>query len=308
MDMTELGSDLVLMSGIHNTIISEIASWSQRPYTIPDSYTWIAHLTSTYPKFQPPITELVEIQGVSSESIALHVLLARAGFVHHRLLLPTLAILRYAQSKQLQDICVKTLASIPVARSLPEIGAMLGDEDMVGAFFGTTHLNDEYIGKNIVFYFRLLVANIMLCNDCEVSKRQSALSFLSRYPDWDEKLKYATENTDLPNEERILEHVAEDTQGKPESECIRDTIQLALDFCQADPSKYSGPEGGLLDSDEPLRWADKLQAIKNAFQSSCSPTGMTKSNSDQDSGAMLVGNGTQHRTKTASIGASEQMI
>ncbi|QRV79813.1 activating signal cointegrator 1 complex subunit 3 [Ceratobasidium sp. AG-Ba] len=290
-ELTELHSDPVLMADIHNLMISGIELWYGRPYTIPESYTWTAHLTSTYTKFQPPITKLPEIQGVSSESIALNVLLARAGFVHHRLSLPVLVILCYAQSQELQDICAQTLASIPIARSSSEIGAMLQNDYMIGAFFKTTRPADNHISRNVVFYFRLLVANIMLCNDCDVLERQSVLSFLSRHPDWDEKLKDTTEKTDLPNEERILEHVAEDTQGKPESECFHDTIQLAIDFRQADPNKYPGPKGGPLDSDEPVRWIAKLQAIKNRFQSSCSRIEIQKLSSDQDSGAMSVGNG-----------------
>ncbi|QRV94435.1 phenylalanine-tRNA ligase beta subunit [Ceratobasidium sp. AG-Ba] len=303
LDMTELRSDPVLMSGIHDMIQSWMLSRYTWPYTIPESYTWTAHILHSYSRFQSSVAEFPNIPATPSKSIALHILLARAGFVHHKLALPVLAILRHAQSQELQDICVQTLVSISITRTSSEIDTILTDETMIGAFFGRTHTADEHMSRNVVFYFRLLVANIMLCNDCDVSQRQSAFKVLLEHQDWNEKLRATAEKTVLPNEERILEHAAEHTHGKPESECIRDTMQLVLDFCQADPSERLGSERGPLDSDEPLRWADKLQTIKNAFHSSCSRIGVKEPSSNQDSGTMLVGNETQDQIENVRIAA-----
>ncbi|QRV94419.1 hypothetical protein RhiJN_22437 [Ceratobasidium sp. AG-Ba] len=267
-DMNELRSHsdelLSLQSITHYAV-----SWGHNlPPTIPASYTWTSHIHAASQNLQPQITETPEILGAPSRSIALYLLFLRAGLSDHGLLVPVLAIFRHAKSQELQDMCIKALVDIPIATSWSKMSTMLDYWDVLPALFNTSHVMDGYISAVFIFYFRLLVANMMLCNDTELLNRQNTLRSKLFHVEGFQALKPTSEDHILPPLDRILDYLAEHTDGMPVSECMLRTMQLVADFCHADPSKYHYMQPGPQDVEEVPEWVTKLQAIKDNFKPS----------------------------------------
>ncbi|QRV97737.1 hypothetical protein RhiJN_25756 [Ceratobasidium sp. AG-Ba] len=70
-----------------------------------------------------------------------------------------------------------------------------------------------------------------------------------------------------PSEGRILEHVAEDTSGQSQPDCMFSTFQLIVDFCAADIADLSSLEASP-GSEEALEWVSKLEELKHNFEAS----------------------------------------
>ncbi|QRW08644.1 hypothetical protein RhiLY_07643 [Ceratobasidium sp. AG-Ba] len=260
--LSEFHSHSSLTSKVYAALEIAVLGSLQSPFTVPASYTWLAHLKASC---LPHLTKNLDIAGVKLETIVLHVLLMQNGFVDHKMLVPVLAMLRHAQTKELQVLCMRTLFSISISRSWVLIEDTLQDWRMLRTLFQPPGNANNTMVLVANFVFRLLLANIMLCNDCDLAKRQSMLNYLLKFKDQYEDMNLTTQDRIVPSEERILEHVAQNIEGKLESECMRDTLQLVLDFCKAKSGGVTGPERGPMDSDEPLRWAAKLETIKKAF-------------------------------------------
>ncbi|QRV89309.1 activating signal cointegrator 1 complex subunit 3 [Ceratobasidium sp. AG-Ba] len=295
-----------LESGVYSTLDRAFLGSLQSPFTIPVSYTWTAHVKASRAMSQPQFIENLEITGVEPERTVLHVLLMQHGCVNHKMLVPILATLRHAQNEDLQDVCIHTLFSISIGRHWAQIKDTLKNKPMLGTLFDPFSKTNNTAFIVAGFFFRLLLANIMLCNDCDLAQRQSTLADLLEY-----KAEYmvtkSTAEKVLPSEERILEHAAENIAGNSESKCMHDTLQLVSDFCEASTTECTGPELESVDPNEPLRWAAKLEAIKNAFISSGSQIDDEKSVWEQHSATTPAANGAEPWDRQGRAHPSEQV-
>ncbi|QRV94439.1 transmembrane protein [Ceratobasidium sp. AG-Ba] len=307
-DLNILYSHPSIMSEVYDTLQSRVLLPLYCPFSVPESYSWAAHLAASSSMSQPQITEVLQLEGVASETVALHVLLIQVGFVHHRLLVPVLTMLRRAQTKELQDACIRTLASVPIGRDWLQVKDTLKDERMLRNLLDPSCFANNDIVPAVVFFFRLLVANVMLCKDCKIAQRQSAFMFLLRATDKYGDMKPTTLDKALPSEERILKHTAESTDGKSEPDCMRNTLQLVLDFCQAESSEIADTEQEPVDSDERLSWVAKLEEIKNAFTSSRSRIDLEKSASNRNSAKATEGNRNENQAEQGGTHLSNQVV
>ncbi|QRV94436.1 hypothetical protein RhiJN_22454 [Ceratobasidium sp. AG-Ba] len=300
----------------HPSIVSKVYGtlryWAQGEIhflvTIPASYSWAAHLAASSSMSQPQITEVLQLAGVASETVALHVLLIQAGFVHHRLLVPVLTVLRHAQTKELQDACIRTLASVPIGRDWLQVKDTLEDERMMRNLLDPSRCANNDIVPAVVFFFRLLVANVMLCNDRNVAQRQSTFAVVLRSMEKYGDMKPTSLDKALPSEERILKHTAESTDGKSESDCMRDTLQLVLDFCQAESSEIADTEQEPAESDERLSWVAKLEEIKNAFTSPRSQIELEKPAPNRDLVTAPLANRTEDQAEQGGMYPNDQVV
>ncbi|QRV94412.1 transmembrane protein [Ceratobasidium sp. AG-Ba] len=267
-DLDELRSHPHEMSRLPHIALGSVHRGGISSPTIPESYTWAAHIGATSQDLQPHITEIPDIRNISPKSIALYLLFLQAGLVPHGLLLPVLAIFRHAKSQELQGLCINTLVSAPVATTWLQTGTILDDWDTLPAIFDTSRIMDNYTSAVFIFYFRLLVANMMLCDETELSNRQNLLKTRLFDLGGFRTLKPTSEDGILPSLEYILDHVAEQTDGMAVSECMHRTMQLVADFYHADPSKYQDVLSESLELEEVPEWATKLQMIKDNFKPS----------------------------------------
>ncbi|QRV94414.1 hypothetical protein RhiJN_22432 [Ceratobasidium sp. AG-Ba] len=267
-DMNELRSHSEVLPGL-TSVTHDSVRWSDcSAPTIPASYSWTAHIHAASRNLRSQITEIPKISDIPSEPIALYLLFLNAGLIHHGLLVPTLAILRHAKSQELQDLCIKALVDTPIATSWSQISTMLDDSDVLSAIFDASHAMDGYISAVFVFYFRLLVVNMVLCDDTELLIRQNMLrSNLFNVEDFQD-LKPTSEDRVLPPLDRILDHLVDHTDEMPVSECMLRTLQLVTDFCHADPSKYQYMQPEPQEAEEVPEWVTRLQAIKDNFKPS----------------------------------------
>ncbi|QRV97738.1 transmembrane protein [Ceratobasidium sp. AG-Ba] len=235
-------------------------------FTLPATYTWVLHLISAHILFQP-LT--VDIPGALDwrPELALAGLLLRARLRYHQSFIPALVVIRLAQSKELRDACTCTLMSLPLGRNQSQIDDLLRCRDELSRFFSDPPSTEDYITSTVVFYFRLLVANVMLCSANELSERQDILRHLFRFSSKARRLQLSIQVGAPPNEQSILEHVAEDTSGKAESDCMFSTMQLIANFCQASTTDLVSLESSF-SSEETPGWVPKLEAIKRNFRPS----------------------------------------
>ncbi|QRV94410.1 hypothetical protein RhiJN_22428 [Ceratobasidium sp. AG-Ba] len=268
-DFNELQSYPQEESVLCNITRNSVYCQGEFPATIPTSYTWTAHLSAAAQNFEPQIIETLEIPDVWPGLITLYLLFSRAGFYPRDFLVPVLAILRYAKDQNLQEMCTKALMTAPISRSWSQISAILnilGGRDMLQALLDAPQAVDDYISATVVFHFRLLIGNVMLCEDNELIQRQSILRRILYYNERFQSLESASEDRTLPSREQILDHVAEDINGVPEFDCILWTMQLVFDFCNADPTKSWHTAPGPPRSDEEPEWVTELQVIKDNFK------------------------------------------
>ncbi|QRV79798.1 hypothetical protein RhiJN_07813 [Ceratobasidium sp. AG-Ba] len=235
---------------------------------MPESYTWISHLTTLYRSLDPLTKSIPEIPNVSSESIALHVLFLQAGCVSPEMLVPILVITRYTQDLELQDACIRALSSAPIDQNWLYMNTILSDWDMLEALFNRLYPADKYTSTVVVFYFRLLVAGVMLYDKSEFSHRQSTLRDMLSNSERFKDLSLAYNGGIRPAQEQILEHVAEHTGDIEESTCMLRTMELVVDFCHAELEEHQPTEPELLEPDQVPEWVIKLQAIKDNFKPS----------------------------------------
>ncbi|QRV94446.1 phenylalanine-tRNA ligase beta subunit [Ceratobasidium sp. AG-Ba] len=270
-DLSPLGPYPGLISQLYDQCVSAMFAWLLVPATLPDSYTINSHITASRQRFQPPITETPRVPGVDSNTISLYCLFMQAGLFHQELFIPALVICRFAVTKNLQDTCIRTLASLPISGH-PQVDSLLRDRYMLRALFGAPYTTERYVTSATVFYFRVLVSSVMLNNNIELSMRQLALKDLLVYHEQCTGMKPTSRNTVAPSEWSIITHVGEDTSRRSEADCMRQTIQIVADFCWAGSSLRDDTKMGLVSESSPRDpsamppWQIKLQALKDSFE------------------------------------------
>ncbi|QRV79814.1 transmembrane protein [Ceratobasidium sp. AG-Ba] len=236
-DLSPLGPYPGLTSQLYDQCVSAMFAWLFVPATLPDSYTINSHIAASRQRFQPPITETPRVPGVDSNTISLYCLFIQAGLFHHELFIPALVICRFAVTKNLQDTCIRTLASLPISGHL-QVDSLFRDRYMLQALFGALYTTDPYVTSATVFYFRVLVSSVMLNNNIEFSARQLALKDLVVYHEQCTGMKLTSRSTVAPSKWSIITHVGEDTMS----------------------------ESSLRDPSAMPPWQIQLQALKDSFE------------------------------------------
>ncbi|QRV94433.1 hypothetical protein RhiJN_22451 [Ceratobasidium sp. AG-Ba] len=293
MDLSGLESQTSLTSKLYDIVLDLARNRYPDTDVLPASYTWNVHLLASRQYCQPPIAEHPQIPGINSESILLYSLFLQVGLRHFELYVPALVMLRFAQSKELQSVCIKALSSIPIGRSRSEIDALFRSKKMLRALFSASHTTEEYITSIIVLNFRLLIATTMLCRDYELSKRQDILKDLISYHEEFQSLKPTKQGGTLPSPEQILAHTSEIVTNQAEFDCMLNSVQLIVDFCHASSDISMQLEPTHPESEDLPEWFVKLQEIKDNFCSGHFEVGALKSSNNTTHESSVTNDGTK---------------
>ncbi|KAG8793648.1 hypothetical protein FRC12_002132 [Ceratobasidium sp. 428] len=239
-------------------------------FTLPESYNWSAHLTSSHQHFTPKTT--VDPAFLFSDTASLDALLLRAQLHHDRSFVSALSLLYSEQSKELQDACIDALILQPVAGKRLQLAALREYESRLRMLLNSLFASNRPLDFVVTFYFKLLVATVMLCGVDWLPLRQLALGCLVDCHDEFKQLTPTLGDSELPSEDRILEHVAEPIDGGDKhADHLLHTMQLVVDFCHASPNKLPHIEPDQAGSKETASWVANLQKIKDRFDSTLRP-------------------------------------
>ncbi|KAG8721006.1 hypothetical protein FRC09_008627 [Ceratobasidium sp. 395] len=253
------------------SFITDIDFFLRRPeiLTLPKSYNWSTHLISSHQRFTPKTT--INPAFNMSDMCLLCALLLRARLHHPQFSSPALTVLYIAQSKELQGACIDALVLQPVTSNQSQLLSAPSEyEQWWWVLVEELLVADRPFDFIITFYLKLFVATIMLSSDYDLSKRQSTLRRLVGCHDKFEGLTPTLSDSELPSEDRIVEHTAERIRGGDTYNHLFRTAQLVIDFCHADPSKYPDFKS-YQESEEVPSWVAKLQKIKDEFDSTLRP-------------------------------------
>ncbi|QRV96300.1 hypothetical protein RhiJN_24318 [Ceratobasidium sp. AG-Ba] len=231
--------------------------------TLPELYSWSTHWRLSYQRFLHLVSKSSDPTDGYSEQISLYVWLLPDDH-KYMLCIPSIVSMRHTRSKNLQDACITFLRSLPAACCDLDADALFGSQDMVLALFQDSTDTDVLIEFAVAFYFRLLVATVMLNPERSFSSRQSTLQrLIDSCADFQ-----TTKPTNYlpPTEDMIIAHLAEEIRGRPLLQSMSSTMQLVVDFCYASRVKHINR---IVPGDRSfsIHWAMKLREIKDAFES-----------------------------------------
>ncbi|KAG8720250.1 hypothetical protein FRC09_009843 [Ceratobasidium sp. 395] len=254
------------LSKLHNIITRTLNNSRQYGiFTLPKSYNWSAHLTSSYQRLMPKDT----LDPALPNTASFYLLLLRAWKPHQdRSFVPILSLFCSVQSKEIKDACIDALSSQPITGNKSQLSAPWEYESQLRELLRYLFASGRHLDFVATFYFKLLMATTMLQSDIDLSDRQSRLKPLVDCHDEFKRLTPTLSDNELPSEEKILEQVKEQTSRKNKhADHLLRTMQLVVDFCHADPDKVPHPEPTQAGSEETASWVAKLQEIKDQFDS-----------------------------------------
>ncbi|KAG8790836.1 hypothetical protein FRC12_010863, partial [Ceratobasidium sp. 428] len=254
------------LSKLHNIITRTLNNSRQYGiFTLPKSYNWSAHLTSSYQRLMPKDT----LDPALPNTASFYLLLLRAWKPHQdRSFVPILSLFCSVQSKEIKDACIDALSSQPITGNKLQLSAPWEYESQLRELLRYLFASGRHLDFVATFYFKLLMATTMLQSDIDLSDRQSRLKPLVDCHDEFKRLTPTLSDNELPSEEKILEQVKEQTSRKNKhADHLLRTMQLVVDFCHADPDKVPHPEPTQAGSEETASWVAKLQEIKDQFDS-----------------------------------------
>ncbi|QRV96321.1 activating signal cointegrator 1 complex subunit 3 [Ceratobasidium sp. AG-Ba] len=233
--------------------------------TLPRLYFWPTHCQASFQRLLRLINKFPDPSEGYSEQIGLYNRIL-PNSLGHVLCLPSIVSLRYARSRHLQDACISFLSKLPVAHCELDLDALFRPQDMLSALFKKSLDVDHHINRIAIFYFKLLIATVMLNSEHLLSIRQTTLKRVVNSCREFQRIRPSARANIVPSEDQILAHVMQETTCQTSSHNLLDTMQLVADFCFAETVRYDDQQvPGETNGNG--SWAAKLQRIKDIFES-----------------------------------------